>query len=181
MSTALAKRKPGPNPLPRNKCIAEGCEAIADHPVSGLCGMHYARRKRNGHLDETKRSKGTGTKTWHGYIAIAVNGKKKQAHVIVAEKAIGKPLPLGAEVHHVNEDKSDNRPENLVICQDRAYHKLLHVRATAMAACGNPNFRKCPFCKTYGATEGMRHNKSSRYYYHLKCKQDYRFKRSETL
>jgi hypothetical protein len=28
-------------------------------------------------------------------------------HIVLAERALGKPLPAGAEVHHVNGDKSD--------------------------------------------------------------------------
>lgn len=52
-------------------------------------------------------------------------------HILVAEQALGRFLPDGAEVHHVNEDRSDNRGVNLVICQDHAYHFLLHKRAKA--------------------------------------------------
>lgn len=53
------------------------------------------------------------------------------AYHVVAAKALGRPLPNGACVHHINGDCSDNRPQNLVICQDNAYHMLLHSRTAA--------------------------------------------------
>jgi HNH endonuclease len=69
-------------------------------------------------------------------------------HVLVAEQALGHHLPKGAEVHHVDEDERNNANRNLVICQDKAYHKLLHVRARIVRAGGNPNTDKvCSFCR----------------------------------
>lgn len=74
-------------------------------------------------------------------------------HVEVAERALGKPLPVGAEVHHVDGIKRNNDPRNLVICQDTAYHRLLHIRAEVLKAGGNPNLqrlcRKCGQCKAF--------------------------------
>lgn len=88
-------------------------------------------------------------------------------HLIVAEKALGKSLPVGAEVHHVNEIKSDNRNNNLVICQDTAYHQLLHQRLDAYKACGNPNWRRCRVCKQYGDPSSETFNVV--HSYHKKC------------
>lgn len=70
-------------------------------------------------------------------------------HVLVVEAALGKPLPPGAEIHHVNENRSDNRPANLVLCQDHLYHRLLHVRTRALRACGRASWHKCVLCKEY--------------------------------
>lgn len=52
-------------------------------------------------------------------------------HVLVAERALGAFLPPRAVVHHANEDRRDNRPENLVICESQGYHRLLHARMSA--------------------------------------------------
>lgn len=67
----------------------------------------------------------------------------------IAEAVLGKPLPPGAEVHHVDEDPFNNKSSNLVICEDRAYHWLLHQRMRALKACGHVNWRPCSICGKY--------------------------------
>lgn len=49
-------------------------------------------------------------------------------HVAIACTALGKPLPKRAEVHHHDRTRTNNTNGNLVLCQDRAYHMLLHKR-----------------------------------------------------
>lgn len=71
-------------------------------------------------------------------------------HVLVAERALGHYLPPGALVHHVDENRKHNANRNLVICQDIAYHKLLHYRLKVLRAGGNPNTEKfCGDCRTF--------------------------------
>ena len=70
-------------------------------------------------------------------------------HILIAERAIGRLLPVGVEVHHVNERRADNRNANLVICENRDYHRLLHARKRAYEACGDPDARKCKYCKQW--------------------------------
>ncbi len=95
------------------------------------------------------RAKGTGTIVKYGYIVHESGGIAVGEHVLVAEKALGKRLPSGAIVHHVDKNPQNNAPANLVVCPSRAYHHLIHVRMRAVAACGNPNWRKCRICKRY--------------------------------
>src|SRR5262245_29846291 len=86
-----------------------------------------------------------------GYIEVYTGpgrrGRRFQ-HIVVAERALGRPLPPGAIIHHLNGDRKDNRPSNLVICQDQSYHALLHARTRVLRAGGNPNLhRRCHRCR----------------------------------
>jgi hypothetical protein len=84
----------------------------------------------------------------NGYVQTVANGRRDFEHVHIVERAVGRRLPLGARIHHVDGDRSNNVGRNLVVCQDDAYHQLLHVRARVVAAGGNPNTDKlCSRCK----------------------------------
>lgn len=103
----------------------------------------------------------------NGYVKLSAS--RRSQHLEIAEAALGKPLPPGAEVHHVNEIKSDNRAENLVICPSREYHALLHARMRAMDACGNPSFRKCELCGEWDSPDQMYQRKSKAGQWHRAC------------
>lgn len=90
-------------------------------------------------------------------------------HLLVAERALGYPVPATCEVHHVNEIRSDNRGCNLVICQDSAYHKLLHARLRAYRGCGNPDAKRCWLCHQWDVDLKVR----GRSYFHLDCFNSY--------
>ena len=76
-------------------------------------------------------------------------------HRLIAERAIGKSLPKGAEVHHVNGDKKDNSRGNLVICQNRAEHMAIHYRQRALDAAGNADYVRCVYCNEWGPEDTM--------------------------
>ncbi len=76
----------------------------------------------------------------NGYIMVydpGYQGPKKDAwmgfvpeHKLVIEKTLGRQLNHGEVVHHINMDRSDNRPENLVVLsyyEDRRIHEAIGI------------------------------------------------------
>lgn len=149
-------------------CSFDGCNHKAR--MRGLCDTHYQRHLRAGTLDKLPRVRaesGKGTVN-HGYHLVQHGGIRRLTHVLVAGKALGKTLPNGSVVHHVNENKLDNRNENLVICPNRAYHLLIHQRMRALESCGHADWRKCNYCHQYDAIENLVIKKHGGVY-HRKC------------
>jgi hypothetical protein len=104
--------------------------------------------------------------------------KGKRDYRAIVEDAIGISLPPGAVIHHVDEDRSNNRNSNLVVCPDEAYHNLLHMRLEAQKACGNANWKKCYVCKQYDDEVNLKpvikSGRNITTFYHAVCRNEYR-------
>jgi len=167
-----------------NVCVVDGCDRKSRS--RSLCKRHYARFVRYGDPlghGSIRRPRGTGTING-GYHTTITAGIKKSSHREIAENALGKPLPNGAIVHHVDGNSLNNKNDNLVICKDQAYHLLIHARARAINSCGNPEYRPCALCKKYDSIESMKSVKRSgrenqSYYYHSKCHAEYERNRKQ--
>lgn len=93
-------------------------------------------------------------------------------HIVIAERALGRFIEWPVLVHHHNRIKADNRGSNLVICQDEAYHQLLHMRQRALEACGHATWRRCVYCGQYDAPEQMQvhaRGRRTEQFHHREC------------
>jgi hypothetical protein len=87
-------------------------------------------------------------------------------HILKAERILKKPLPKNAVIHH-------HTPEQLVICENNAYHRFLHRRINSYIFSGNVHWKKCVFCKEYDSPNNLKCeiNKKTLQtrFYHSKC------------
>jgi len=104
------------------KCSVKGCHKY-EH-AKQMCQAHYRKFMRDGNFEYKRRLNGEGDAT--------------DVHIRVAEKALGKRLPKGAVIHHIDEDHSNNAPANLVICPNQSYHMTIHNRMRKL----NISFRR---------------------------------------
>ncbi len=89
------------------------------------------KRRRGGDA-----SKGTQTKennpNWKGGEWIDSQGyvstSRGRKHRLVAAKILGRPLLDREVVHHVNGDRTDNRPENIAVLMSQSEHMKIHAK-----------------------------------------------------
>ena len=104
-------------------CSAEGCDSTSATIRRGLCPKHYERMRRHGSLEAQR--------PWRSDNQERVERRSRWA----AHRDLGdgpcelEPLGFCAGrviVHHVNENPTDNRPDNLRVLCDR-HHRLHHA------------------------------------------------------
>lgn len=102
-------------------CVVADCSAPPK--TRGLCNRHYkywwkSYRKQHGPLGIPSgpahwQWRGGRSKNQLGYIRTIERGREELEHRVVMELILGRCLLRSEEVHHINGQRDDNRPENL--------------------------------------------------------------------
>ena len=109
-------------------CQVEGCDRPRKS-ANGYCAMHWTRVYRHNREHRIKGEAGSGVINAGGYRMLTINKTRIYEHTLVVERALGRPLPPNAVVHHMNSEPADNKtPFNLIVCPSQDYHLLLHRR-----------------------------------------------------
>lgn len=97
-----------------------------NHFCSKKCNMQYMNRMLNpSRMTPTVRAKLRESKLGTGSGVSYEKTYGKHTHRIIAEKMLGRPLQPGEIVHHIDGNKRNNDPSNLMV-MTQSEHARLH-------------------------------------------------------
>lgn len=92
-------------------------------------------------------------------------------HILVMEKALGRPILPTEAIHHFDGIRHHNDPGNLMLFAKNAIHTRYHASLRAFEACGHYDWRPCVICGQYDSLENLQ--KNGRGHIHPICRQVY--------
>lgn len=117
-------------------------EILADFPdVPYANPVEAVRRQliREGYAGKTRRGIGRGQRNfqWKGGRKQAMHYYRRQSYEIAAI-CLQRPLKIGEVIHHDDETKENNAPENLVVFPSHRAHMRHHQRLLSLQRAGTP-------------------------------------------
>lgn len=119
--------------MPKQCCI-EGCTNDTSKGSRGMCGMHSQRVRRYGDPNyvtpESQRRQNNRAAQIRRYSEIKPDTYRKlhgrHEHRVIAEQILGRPLLRNEIVHHIDGNKHNNNPKNLLV-MTQSEHVRLHL------------------------------------------------------
>ena len=128
--------------------------------------------------------------TVDGYVEVYAPGHPRairsyiKEHILVMEEALCRYILPTEVIHHIDNDKTNNHPSNLMLFTSNGEHIMYHTKLRAFDACGNYNWIKCHHCKNYDDPKNLhtyKNKKGVTVGYHNKCAAEYQRKQKISL
>lgn len=155
----------------KNHILGRPKDFVVGHAIRGPRNPSYKGNKRfskEGYV--MVLSPYHPNKNSHGQVA---------EHTLVCEKELGRYLLPNEVVHHIDKNKSNNTPSNLIVFKNNTEHLLFHQKQRAYDASGHYDWMMCRYCKKYDDPNNLKVRTYNNHTYaeHIACNREYQRKR----